>query len=184
MKFIRSRKLWIVLLAIIAPLALLGAEKQELCLTFCEEPGAVPGADGPARDDSAERAVEMNANTPSKQEPTFWAVKLANQAEAFVCNLAPAEQVERREAIRSDILSRTLSRERTEEAWVLAFADEPGLIATLAEYIQLEQACCSFLRFEMIVEPHGAGTQLKLGGEPEALDFISGFMDDVEGPST
>jgi hypothetical protein len=176
MNRLRSRKFWIALLVVAAPLALLGAEKQDVCLMFCSDESGTTNVAGPEETPmKAQDSIRMSEDTSPKKSG-LWSLDLVQKAEAFACSLAPAEQVERREALRRDVLSHTLSRERTETEWVLEFPDDAKLLTTLVEYIQLEKACCSFLQFGLVVRPHGGGLQLSLGGEPEALDFIGQFM--------
>jgi hypothetical protein len=77
-----------------------------------------------------------------------------------------------------------LARRRQEARWMpegvtLRYSSEPGTLALLGEFIQLESRCCPFLRFQPTVEPGGGPIWLELTGPTGTREFLA---NEVGGP--
>ena len=63
------------------------------------------------------------------------------------------------------------------DGYELRFSGRAEWIAKLAEFITNERACCSFFRFELIVEPNGGPISLRLRGPEGVKELVKGMMD-------
>ena len=89
------------------------------------------------------------------------------------CSLSEPELAARRASVLAAI-----RRDQQEARWLpdgvaLRFAAEPGRLATLAAFIDLEHRCCAFLRFRLTVEPGGGPIWLELTGPPGTREFLA-----------
>lgn len=166
--------LWLLLPGFVLPL--LAAENQggltDLCLS-CGDASSPAGQSPPAA------ASATSASEPSAllRKGNFMPGSGPEEdGETFACTLTSVELQRRRESIKTEILSRATSRERTAKAWVLTFPGDADLLKKLMEFIVLERECCAFLQFKLDVEPYGRATRLELGGPPAALDFVGSFL--------
>jgi hypothetical protein len=87
------------------------------------------------------------------------------------CTLSEPERARRRAGLVAD-----LARRRQEARWLpegitLQYSSEPGALALLGEFIQLERQCCLLMRFQLTVEPGGGPSWLELTGAPGTLEF-------------
>ena len=89
-----------------------------------------------------------------------------------VCTLSERELAERRTGLYAG-----LQRHRREVRWLpdgaaLRYLPEPGVMAALAELIQVESQCCRFLRLRLTVEPDGGPLWLELTGPAGTREFL------------
>ena len=89
------------------------------------------------------------------------------------CSLTGPELTARRVGVLADI-----RRSHQEVRWLpdgvaLRFTLEPGRLATLGTFIDLERQCCAFLRFRLVVEPGEGAVWLELTGPPGTRDFLA-----------
>lgn len=96
------------------------------------------------------------------------------------CSLTQPELAERRAGVLAAV-----RRSQEEVRWLpdgvaLRFAAEPGALAMLAAFIELERRCCAFLRFRLTVEPGAGPVWLELTGPPGTRDFLDA---EVVGPA-
>jgi len=100
------------------------------------------------------------------------------------CALSERELAERRAALLTH-----LRRHRQEARWLadgaaLRFPSGPSVMAVLTEFIRLESQCCSFLRFQLTVEPGGGPVWLELSGPPGTRDFLARELEPTGAPPT
>jgi hypothetical protein len=93
------------------------------------------------------------------------------------CTLSERELAERRAGLLSE-----LRRHRQEARWLsdgvaLRFPSGPSVMAVLTEFIRLESQCCSFLRFQLTVEPGGGPVWLELSAPAGTRDFLAGELE-------
>ena len=91
----------------------------------------------------------------------------------IACTLSGPDLAKRRAGLFAD-----LSRRRQEARWLvegitLRYSSEPGTLALLAEFIQLESQCCPFLRFRLTVEPGGGPIRLELTGPAGTRELLA-----------
>jgi hypothetical protein len=82
-----------------------------------------------------------------------------------------------------------LRRYRQEARWsadgvALRFPSGSSVIAALGEFIRLESQCCSFLRFQLTVEPGGGPVWLELRGPAGTRDFLAREFEATDAPPT
>ena len=91
----------------------------------------------------------------------------------IACTLSKAELAERRVVLAAlqvrCLFVRPLDETRGLE---LRFAPEPGIFATLARVVELEQQCCRFLDFRLTVAADGGPVTLALAGPLGTTDFL------------
>jgi hypothetical protein len=89
------------------------------------------------------------------------------------CTLSEPEVAERRAGLFADLARRRQEARSLREGITLRYSSEPGTLALLGEFIQLESQCCPFLRFQLTVEPGGGPIWLELTGPPGTREFLA-----------
>lgn len=90
----------------------------------------------------------------------------------IACTLQPADLARRRDLLTA-LRAAAADVQSIDEGLVLHFAAQPGLLARLAEVIDLERQCCRFLRFRIDVEPDGGTVTLTVSGPPGTSGFLA-----------
>ena len=75
--------------------------------------------------------------------------------ETVACSLSPQQLAERRQELIPGLFARAEKTEDLPDGIRFRFANKPGLLPDLAKLMESEQACCSFLRFELRTEAGG-----------------------------
>jgi hypothetical protein len=70
------------------------------------------------------------------------------------CKLSPAELAARRQQLIPGLFKRAQSVEDIPDGLRFHFVSKPGLLADLARIMEQERDCCSFLRFQLTMEPN------------------------------
>lgn len=97
-------------------------------------------------------------------------------ARAPVCTLSPAELDARRDGLIPGLFKRAAHVTKLENGYQMRFAARDGLLDELARVIEQERGCCSFLRFQITVEPENGPVSFDVTGPPgtrEMLDRLS-----------
>jgi hypothetical protein len=97
----------------------------------------------------------------------------AREPRPVACSLSAPELAARRAGV-----LRRVAADRAEARWLpdglaLRFASDPGRVAALGEFIELERQCCAFLRFQLTVEAGGRAVWLELTGPVGTREFLS-----------
>ena len=95
------------------------------------------------------------------------------------CTLSEPDVAKRRAGLFAD-----LTRRRQETCWMpegiaLRYSSEPGTLALLGEFIQVESQCCPFLRFQLTVGPGGGPIWLELTGPAGTREFLAHEIGDA-----
>lgn len=93
------------------------------------------------------------------------------------CTLTADALADRRTGVLAPLGRAVLERREVEDGWAFRFAPEPGRVEALARVVEMERACCAFLRFRIQVEPAGGPVWLELTGPPAAKEMIAAFFD-------
>jgi len=88
------------------------------------------------------------------------------------CRLTPAALRARREGLLARLFGRCLDRRPLPEGFAFTFAPGEGLLAGLAEMIELERECCPFLTFRLEVAPEGGPVTLEMTGPAGTTQFL------------
>ncbi|HYJ80413.1 MAG TPA: hypothetical protein VEW03_12450 [Longimicrobiaceae bacterium] len=92
------------------------------------------------------------------------------------CALPPADLEERRAGALGALAAAVLERRELPDGWALRFAPEAGRVPELARVVELERACCAFLRFRLTVEPAQGPVWLELTGPPGAKELLAELL--------
>lgn len=108
----------------------------------------------------------------------------------IVCELRP-EELRGRVPVLRELLARAATREAVGgatggtpagaaapagEGYRYRFEPAPGLLAELAEAIEVERGCCRFLRFALTVEPGGGPFGLEVTGPAGTRGFLDQML--------
>jgi len=84
-----------------------------------------------------------------------------------LCNLASEELAERRQTVISELKQEVELVEETTEGFHLKFPLSTGILRRLADFIDFERVCCSFIDFTLKVPANGRYVILGLRGVSE-----------------
>jgi hypothetical protein len=90
----------------------------------------------------------------------------------LACNLPPDELRHRREELLPGLLKRAGQVMDLENGLRFHFATCPGLLSELASIIEREQVCCSFLRFQISIEPGAGAITLEVTGPAGTREML------------
>ena len=94
----------------------------------------------------------------------------------IACTLTDAEMRERRRAILDPVRSGVRSVTPLPLGYEYHFDAKPELIVQLARLVDLEQVCCAFLTFRIVVETGGESICLEITGPAEAKAVIEEIL--------
>ena len=94
----------------------------------------------------------------------------------IVCRLLEPALREREEVVQREILSGVTEVRDLADGYALRFPGDPAWLATLAEFIRFERACCPFLRFELHAEQQEGPLWLRLRGPAGTKEFVAGLL--------
>jgi hypothetical protein len=90
----------------------------------------------------------------------------------MACTLSPQELRHRRDELLPMLLKRARQVEDLENGLRFHFAACPGLLGELARIIEQEQVCCSFLRFQISIEPGAGAITLEVTGPAGTREML------------
>ncbi|AKT39368.1 hypothetical protein [Chondromyces crocatus] len=88
------------------------------------------------------------------------------------CSLSAAQLKEQRAALIPGLLERADRVTDLVDGLRLDFAQRAGLLPELARLIEAEQRCCSFLRFQLLVEPSAGGVSFEITGPEGTREML------------
>ena len=94
------------------------------------------------------------------------------QHPAVACTLTPAELSARRAQLIPGLIDRAESVTDLENGLLLRFGSSPGLLGELADVIDAERTCCSFLRFTVTAKPAGGVVTFEVTGPPGTREML------------
>ncbi len=95
--------------------------------------------------------------------------------DVVACNLPPEELRHRREELLPGLLKRAEQVMDLENGLRFHFAACAGLLRELASIIEQEQVCCSFLRFQISIEPGAGAITLEVTGPAGTREMLRGL---------
>jgi hypothetical protein len=93
-------------------------------------------------------------------------------ASPVACTLSPDEFRRRRDELLPVLLQRAGQVMDLENGLRFHFAAAPGLLGELASIIEQEQVCCSFLRFQISIEPGAGAIALEVTGPAGTREML------------
>jgi hypothetical protein len=94
----------------------------------------------------------------------------------IVCRLLEPELRAREQTLLREAFGDAAEARELADGYALRYPGEAGWLATLAEFIRLERACCPFLRFELHAEQQDGPLWLRLRGPAGAKAFLAELM--------
>lgn len=94
----------------------------------------------------------------------------------IVCTLTEAELRERRRTILDSFRDDVAETVSLPNGYIFKFAPHSEILARLARLVALEQECCRFLSFRIVVEASENPVSLEVTGPPEAKSWIADFL--------
>ena len=96
------------------------------------------------------------------------------------CTLTPAQLAARRQELIPGLFKRAQLVSNIPSGIRFRFAGEPKLLSDLARLIEQEQDCCSFLRFQLTIEPSSGPVTLEVTGPPDTAEMLRKFAATAE----
>jgi hypothetical protein len=93
----------------------------------------------------------------------------------LACNLPADELRQRRDELLPGLRKRAEQVIELTDGLRFQFATSPGLLIELAGVIAQEQLCCSFLRFQISIEPGAGGIALEVTGPSGTREMLRGL---------
>jgi hypothetical protein len=81
-----------------------------------------------------------------------------------VCTLSPEELKQRRQALIPGLIKQADQVTNLSNGLRLRFENKAGLLTDIARVIEQERDCCSFLHFQLAVEPSGGPITFEVTG--------------------
>ena len=109
----------------------------------------------------------MNAETPETEIVEGLPIE---------CRLLEPELRAREEELQRELFSAVAEVRALPDGYALRFPGEADWLATLAEFIRFERACCPFLRFELHAEQQDGPLWLRLRGPAGTKEFVAALL--------
>src|SRR5262245_35178219 len=98
----------------------------------------------------------------------------ADLARTMACTLGSTELAERKELLKQ-LAAGVQERKQLDDGIAYRFDPEAGVVARLAEVIELERECCQFLAFRITVAENEGPVWLELTGPKDLIEqYIGG----------
>jgi len=95
----------------------------------------------------------------------------------IACTLNESELRERRQAITGAFRGMKVTISELSDGYAFIFPASSEALKRIAELVDLERQCCSFLTFKIVVEAANADLRLEVTGPGEAKKVISEYFD-------
>ena len=90
----------------------------------------------------------------------------------IVCTLTSPEERARQTQAIAALVRCASSREVSDSGVLLRFEARDGLLARLAQILEVERVCCSFLQFTVAIAPAVEGITLEISGPSDARSAV------------
>ena len=94
----------------------------------------------------------------------------------IACALTTPELRAREQFLQREVISGVRETRELPDGYALRFPGEAEWLATLAEFIRFERACCPFLRFELHAEQQDGPLWLRLRGPAGTKEFVAALL--------
>ena len=103
---------------------------------------------------------------------------MTNQDILLACNplALPIVQRQKFDALTESLVAAALEMREHENGLSLRFANEPGRLKQIAEFIERESLCCPFLNFSLDIEPEQGPIWVKLTGPGGVKELLLAEM--------
>ena len=115
-----------------------------------------------------------NSNA-SNFNPISWDNHMQVFNGAIQCKLLDDDLVARKKVLKETIFSQVIKKEESLNGFTYYFKDDPDLLASVFEHVQIEKACCSFFKFDISILPFKKGFAVQVSGSEDAFEMIKKF---------
>ncbi|MEM9156496.1 MAG: hypothetical protein AAGB13_15910 [Cyanobacteria bacterium P01_F01_bin.33] len=91
------------------------------------------------------------------------------------CRLSADELKAQRNNLIPGLFNRSEKVDELQDGFRFIFSNRPNLLIELAELIEKEQVCCSFLQFTILVEEGAGSVSLEVNGPPGTVELLQGL---------
>src|SRR5689334_14744362 len=94
----------------------------------------------------------------------------------IVCTLSQADFQDRRQTIIETFRSMQVEVSELSDGYSFSFTASSEALQRVAQLVDLERQCCSFLRYAIVVEPAQSVIRLEVTGPAEARKLIGEYF--------
>jgi hypothetical protein len=100
----------------------------------------------------------------------------------FACNLTVLDEHERERftSVTNALFAVVQETRELENGFAFRFLNQPGRLVHIAEFIERENQCCSFLRFSLDVEPASGPIWLHISGADGTKQFLGAELAQIQ----
>ena len=77
--------------------------------------------------------------------------------------------------MKEEIFAKVTKREKSKNGIIYYFENDPKLLQSVLEHVQIEKSCCPFFKFDISILPFDHGFALQISGSEDAMEFIKEF---------
>jgi hypothetical protein len=93
------------------------------------------------------------------------------------CTLSPESLATRRQGLLAELLRHADAHDEFNSGHRFLFAASDETVALIAKTVAAERHCCSFLRFQITVEPGGGPVTLEITGPEGTREFLAAIFE-------
>jgi hypothetical protein len=94
----------------------------------------------------------------------------------IACTLGPAALKARQDDLLGGLVRRAAERIDIPNGYRVRFDPTDGVLAAIANVIEIERQCCRFLTFRVIAEPDTGPIWLEFSGPPGTREFLAALL--------
>ena len=98
---------------------------------------------------------------------------------SVACTLSERDLAARRASLFAELRQQRLEIRWLPDGAAFRYRPGPAVLASLAEFVQLESKCCPFLRFRLTVEPASGPLWLELTGPSGTRELLATEVGDT-----
>ena len=104
------------------------------------------------------------------------------QDKIFACNLDVLSDTEKEQfaSVTESLFAVVQETNELENGFAFRFIKQPEQLLQIAQFIERESQCCSFLKFTLEVEPSSGPVWLCISGEAGVKEFLRAELDQIQ----
>jgi amino-acid N-acetyltransferase len=142
----------------------------------------IPRADLPG---GVQMSVEFRSACPSTaivmrrtmNQSDSYPTQVLTSDPPVVCTLSPEALATRRQGLLAELLTHADAHDEFNSGHRFSFAASDETLALIAKTVAAERHCCSFLRFQITVEPGGGPVILEITGPEGTREFLAAMFE-------
>ena len=96
----------------------------------------------------------------------------SNSCNEVSCSLSAGALKAQRDKLIPGLFNRSKNVDELQDGFRFTFSYRPNLLIELAELIEKESVCCSFLRFTIHIEERVGSVSLEVNGPPGTVELL------------